>query len=242
MFRFLGNLLIVLLFFISTNAIAANYGRRLCSKVGYHCVKVKSGETWARLWPDSDRRRIVMRVNRMNAELRRGMVIAVPDNLNRIDHMDVAPMPRRIEPPGRKVLVVNLKLQAFGAYDKYGYLVHWGPISGGKGWCPDINRRCRTPTGNFYVFHKKGANCISTKYPVGKGGAPMPYCMFFYGGYAMHASFLPGYNASHGCVRMFYEDAKWLNQYFVDMGRNGTKVWVRSLNDFKFEMNKFKLS
>ena len=61
----------------------------------------------------------------------------------------------------------------------------------------------------------------------------MPFCMFFYHGYAMHASYLPGYHASHGCIRLFYEDAEWLNKNFVDMGRRGTKVIVQSLNELK---------
>jgi len=28
-------------------------------------------------------------------------------------------------------------------------------------------------------------------------------------------------------VRMFYEDAKWLNKNFIRMGRGGTKVIVK---------------
>ncbi len=52
----------------------------------------------------------------------------------------------------------------------------------------------------------------------------MPYCMFFHGGYALHGSYeLPGYNASHGCVRMYKADAEWLNQSFL---RIGSKVIV----------------
>jgi hypothetical protein len=33
-------------------------------------------------------------------------------------------------------------------------------------------------------------------------GASMPYFMRIKGGYGMHAGFLPGYPASHGCIRM----------------------------------------
>jgi len=33
-------------------------------------------------------------------------------------------------------------------------------------------------------------------------GASMPYFMRFTGGIGMHTGYLPGYNASHGCVRM----------------------------------------
>jgi hypothetical protein len=43
--------------------------------------------------------------------------------------------------------------------------------------------------------------------------------MFFKGGFAMHGSRgVPGYNASHGCVRMFVDDAQWLNKDFADVG------------------------
>ncbi len=33
-------------------------------------------------------------------------------------------------------------------------------------------------------------------------GSPMPYFMRFTGGVGMHTGFLPGYAASHGCIRM----------------------------------------
>jgi lipoprotein-anchoring transpeptidase ErfK/SrfK len=49
--------------------------------------------------------------------------------------------------------------------------------------------------------------------------------MFFHGGYALHGSNdVPGYNASHGCVRLVTEDAKWLNTQFVNVG---TRVIIK---------------
>ena len=56
----------------------------------------------------------------------------------------------------------------------------------------------------------------------------MPYCMFFKGGFAIHGSnILPGHHASHGCVRITPQDAKWLNEEFIDMpGSGGTKVII----------------
>jgi len=33
-------------------------------------------------------------------------------------------------------------------------------------------------------------------------GAPMPFFMRFYAGYGMHEGFIPGYAASHGCIRL----------------------------------------
>jgi L,D-transpeptidase ErfK/SrfK len=203
------------------------YTKSLCGKSEYTCYRVKKGDSWSKLFPNPRYREIIRRLNRINVNLRRGMLIAIPKK-NNLSNFDISPFPLRTEPSGRRLIIISMRLQAFGAYDKYGYLIHWGPISGGKGWCPDVNRRCNTPRGNFFVIRKGSAKCASSKYPINEGGAPMPYCMFFYGGYAMHASDLPGYHASHGCVRMFYEDAKWLNKHFVKTGRNGTKVTIRS--------------
>ena len=224
--KHIGSLLVFCLAVISLSVVGVrHYRTSLCSRQGYSCIKIKRGQSWESLFPNASKRRLVMRVNRMNIRLYSGATIAVPNNLNTINHMDVAPMPYRIEPTGKKTVMIIMSMQAFGAYDQYGYLVHWGPVSGGKGYCPDVRRRCNTPRGRFSVRSRGSAACISRKYPIGKGGAPMPFCMFFYGGYAMHASTLPGYHASHGCVRMFYEDAKWLNRSFVTVGN--TKVIVR---------------
>ncbi len=208
-------------------SFASRYGRKLCKKTGYHCVKIKRGDSWAKLWPDKDNQDLIKRLNRTNSRLRTGMTIAVPNSLWSIDHMDVAPFPKRIEPYGEPVVIIVMSLHAFAAYDKYGYLQHWGPISGGKGYCPDVGRRCTTPRGTYRFYTKKGRGCFSSKYPIPHGGSPMPYCMFFRGGFAMHGGVLPGYHASHGCVRMFPSDAKWLNLQFIELGRkNGTKLII----------------
>lgn len=198
--------------------------RSLCDSSYYTCIRVQRGENWDNMFTTVDARDIVMRVNRMNSNLWPGMVIAVPNNLNGVQAMDFSPFPRSIDAPGRKVVIVEPSQLAWGAYNPDGSLVNWGPVSMGKGWCPDIHGRCVTPAGRFAVYEKRGPGCFSTKFPVGKGGAPMPYCMFFKGGYALHASEVPGYHASHGCIRLFYPDAKWLNQQFIDIG---TQVIVR---------------
>lgn len=110
----------------------------------------------------------------------------------------------------------NLTWQAFNSE---GNLVKSGRVSGGKDYCSDIQQKCRTVTGTFVIYSKKGENCRTSKFPVNRGGAPTPYCMFFHGEYALHGSdHVPNYNASHGCVRMSPEDARWLNQNFVIVG------------------------
>jgi lipoprotein-anchoring transpeptidase ErfK/SrfK len=150
----------------------------------------------------------------------------VPKNLRNINILSLSPFPLHRATDGKKLLLVSIGLQAFGAYDANGQLVHWGPISGGKGYCADIGANCTTVTGNFKILRKQGSACISSKFPVETdGGAPMPYCMHFNGGYALHGSTLPGYNASHGCVRLFFEDAQWLNESWAPIG---TRVIVMS--------------
>lgn len=201
------------------------YSHSLCNQEGISCIQVQPGDTWYDLWPDERERDVVMRLNRMNTHLRPGMVIAVPDNLSNIDVMDISPFSYQIPSPGRHLVLIDPKRLAWGAYNASGQLVNWGPMSGGRGYCPDIRSRCKTPVGSFSVYNKRGADCYSTKFPIGQGGAPMPYCMFFKGGYAMHGGYVPGFNASHGCVRMFTPDARWLNQEFVGVG---TKVVVYS--------------
>ncbi len=112
------------------------------------------------------------------------------------------------------------------AIDNKGKVVRTGRGSGGRSYCKDIRRSCRTPTGTFSIISKRGANCRSSRYPVGRGGAPMPYCMFFSKYYAIHGSpDVPNYNASHGCVRVKPSDARWLHKNFMHIG---TKVIIKS--------------
>jgi hypothetical protein len=123
-----------------------------------------------------------------------------------------------------KTFTYNPRTLQWKAINASGKLVRAGRGSGGRSYCPDIKRSCRTPTGTYHVVGKGGAGCRSSRYPVGKGGAPMPYCMFFSKYYAIHGSYdLPNRNASHGCIRVSPNDAHWLHDNFIDVG---TKVIV----------------
>ncbi len=196
-----------------------HYGGHLCAYQGFTCFDVERGDTWEKRFPDQREREIVKRLNRSNSVLASRPWIVVPDNLASLDYFDLSPFPERIEQIGEKLVIVSLSQHAFAAYDAQGLLVHWGPISGGKGWCSDVNQQCTTAVGSFRINRKEGAACESGTFPVETdGGAPMPYCMYYYRGFALHGSTLPGYHASHGCVRLFFEDAEWLNKHFLDVG------------------------
>ena len=218
---FVSIVLLSLSLLMTTTSFAEQryYGRYLCDYAGFKCVKVGKDSTWESLFPNQREREVVMRLNRTNMPVKYRSWIVVPTHLRQINAMELSPFPLHRDTHGQKLIYVNLTQQAFGAYDEKGSLEYWGPVSGGKGYCPDIGRACHTATGEFKIYRKQGKECKSSRFPIEtQGGAPMPYCMHFNGGFALHGSTLPGYNASHGCVRLFPEDAKWLNQNFTSLG------------------------
>lgn len=230
--RWLIALLIGML--IMPTAFAGLYGRDLCRYEGYHCKRVKSGQSWESMFPDQHDRNIVMRVNRMNTQPYAGMIIAVPDNLAQADIMDYSPFPLQVTAPKEKIIVVDPQVFAWGAYDSEGTLVRWGPISAGRDFCKDVGEPCQTHAGSFRIFSLGSSDCISHKFPLPDGGAPMPYCMYFNNGQALHGEpfGLPGHHASHGCVRLYVTDAEWLRYDFVEPPNEnnqyrGTRVLVR---------------
>lgn len=209
------------------------YGPGLCANAQYECVKVPTSQSWENMFPDEAQRDLVQRINRNYNYLWQGKVLAVPRDLAHATLLDLAPFARKIQVDGEKLIIVDQDKLAWGAYDAEGQLVSWGPIASGGDKCSDSNKSCRTLTGIYRVFSKEGDKCQSNVFPIGKGGAKMPYCMYFHKGFALHGSSdMPGYRASHGCVRMFTRDAKWLNETFVESSneRNnnmGTKVVIR---------------
>lgn len=126
-----------------------------------------------------------------------------------------------------KTIVIDPRMHVWGAYEN-GQLINSGIASAGADWCRDIGEPCRTNTGSHRIQSLGGPECVSRQFPVGRGGAPMPYCMFFSGGQALHG--VPSYevgegNYSHGCVRMQVGDAEWVRYNFADVG---TRVIVNS--------------
>jgi hypothetical protein len=133
-------------------------------------------------------------------------------------------MPSKIS-TSEKVIVVNPNVHAWGAYDSNGNLIRAGLATAGANYCPDIHRRCHTKSGSFRVQSLGSAGCKSSIYPLPRGGAPMPYCMFFNGNQGLHGSYnVVDGNASHGCVRLHVKDAEWLRFNFVNIG---TKVIIK---------------
>jgi lipoprotein-anchoring transpeptidase ErfK/SrfK len=137
-----------------------------------------------------------------------------------------ARMPQQIDAGSEKVIIVNPRIYAWGAYDATGQLVKAGIAASGADYCTDIKKACRTKVGTFRIYSLGDETCVSRTYPIGKGGSLMPYCMFFYKGLSLHGSpdqMLAEMNTSHGCVHMRIPDIEWLRYNFV---KNGTKVII----------------
>ncbi|MBA3535372.1 MAG: L,D-transpeptidase [Tatlockia sp.] len=134
---------------------------------------------------------------------------------------------------GKKQFIFDPKGYAWAAYDPEGNRVMTGSASGGKDVCDEnSDQSCRTVTGTFHVYNKRGAECRSGEYPVETtGGAKMPYCMYFFQGFTIHAAYdVPYANTSHGCVRVLPSAAKWLSENFITVG---TQITVLSYPDEK---------
>ena len=124
-----------------------------------------------------------------------------------------------------KTIMVDPNVHAWGAYDANGNLVRAGLATAGSSWCSDIKRACRTRPGSFRIQSLGHSGCKSSIYPLPRGGAPMPYCMFFNGHQGLHGSYnvVEG-NVSHGCVRLQVSDAEWIRFNFAKIG---TRVVVK---------------
>jgi lipoprotein-anchoring transpeptidase ErfK/SrfK len=81
-----------------------------------------------------------------------------------------------------------------------------------------------TPSGSYQPYMLKTMH-YSSKY----NNAPMPHSIFFYGGYAIHATTETnklGRTASHGCVRLHPKNARWLYRLVKDYGKDNTYIRI----------------
>jgi hypothetical protein len=115
----------------------------------------------------------------------------------------------QLSPTGPVVVLVSIPQQTIHVY-RNGILIGRSTVStGAKG--------NSTPGGVFSILEKKQRH-YSKKYE----NAPMPYMQrLTWSGIAMHSGQLPGYPASHGCIRLPYDFSQLL---FSATARGGTVV------------------
>src|ERR1700758_207094 len=115
----------------------------------------------------------------------------------------------QLSPSGPVVVLVSIPQQTMHVY-RNGILIGRSTVStGSKGHA--------TPGGVFSILEKKQTHS-SKKYD----NAPMPYMQrLTWSGIAMHSGKLPGYPASHGCIRLPYDFSQLL---FKTTANGGTGV------------------
>lgn len=144
---------------------------------------------------------IIGAINRIDrAKIYKTDSLVIPDtfltDLNRY-----APFPAEIPllDSVRKILLLSYPAQAFAAYE-HGQLVRWGPVSMGKKSTP-------TPAGLFHT-NWKAKRTVSTENP--EWILPWYFNLHNQRGVSLHQYELPGFPASHACIRMFPGDAEWM--------------------------------
>jgi lipoprotein-anchoring transpeptidase ErfK/SrfK len=164
------------------------------------------------------------------------VLLGACSSVRTVHEMMVTHIPHRHE--GRTSILIELGRQRAWLY-KGGDEIASSPVSTGR-------EGYRTPTGSFRVIRKdeEHASSIYGDYVDDDGeivkanvdrrkdrrppgahyeGAPMPYYLEFKPGFGLHAGYLPGVPASHGCVRLPY----WRARQFYRESKVGTPVTIR---------------
>jgi len=168
---------------------------------------------------------VILALNRLDAgHISRADTLVIPGTVQ-TDLMSYSPYPKEVAAISDipKIIFFSYPIQAFGAYEN-GRLVYWGPTSMGSKIHP-------TPAG-LHFTNWKGRQIISTVNDEWK--LNWNFNIANKEGVGWHEYDLPGYPASHSCLRLLADQAKWLydwgQQWILDkkgtLLANGTPVIV----------------
>lgn len=180
-------------------------------EVNYHLISTKDSSEWLLALPPGDTLMALLALNRIDrSSLLKLDTLVFPDTIG--TGIDLyAPFPKNLDELSkvRKILIISHYAQAFAVYEN-GIRVRWGPASLGKESTP-------TPNGLF-AANWKSKSTIST--------VNSDWVMEWYfnidnfRGVSIHQYALPGYPASHSCVRLYKKDAfwlyNWIDQWVLD--------------------------
>lgn len=149
----------------------------------------------------ADQRSIILKINRLdNKNLHRADTLMIP-KVFEANFLAYSPFPMRVALLGdvRKVVMFSYPVQAFAVYE-FGTLVKWGPTSMGK-------KSAQTKQGLMFTNWKKELSISSVS-----DEWKLPYNVNIHNslGIGWHQYDLPGYPASHSCLRLQKDDAQWL--------------------------------
>ena len=178
----------------------------------------------------SEQRKIIYALNRIDErKVWTGKELVIPDSIS-TDLMDYSPFPKELGMVDTipKLVLISQRIQAFGLYES-GKLIKWGPVSSGKKSTP-------TPNGLHYGNYKAKRKVSSVN-----EDWILPYYFNFmnFEGVGTHQYAMPGYPASHACVRLYMADAQyiydWANMWTLKgstIKSNGTPFIVYGEYDY----------
>lgn len=148
----------------------------------------------------------------------RADTLMIPDKISE-NFLDYSPFPYQLDVLSdvKKLVIFSYPIQAYAVYEN-GKLLKWGPSSMGK-------KAAQTKRGLMFANWKKEL-AISTVDSEWK----LPYNFNIHNtlGIGWHQYDLPGFPASHSCLRLLMDDAKWMynfaDQWILNKGGATTKA------------------
>lgn len=149
-------------------------------------------------------REAILALNRLDAKNKwNSDTLVVPAKID-TTLMAYAPFPLQLDVLSnvKKFVIFSYPIQAFGVYSN-GSLVKWGPTSMGK-------KSAQTTRGLTFANWKKklSISTVSSEWKL-----PYNFNIYNIGGIGWHQYDLPGYPASHSCLRLLEKDAQYLYAY-----------------------------
>lgn len=209
------------------NAAANPYTAKHCGDTRFSsCYVVRQGETWEILFPNPARRRIAMELSRQTVPLRgQQWVVVPPEIVTDTWYLEQSPLPRNRHSLLSHELVFSPRDLAWGLYVD-GNLKMWGAAAGGREYCENLGRTCRTPVGTFKVIATYGATGSLAR-PIGCAQCePIPFFTLFHlsdeieraqVGVGVHPGDINGEHLSHGCVRTSYQSARYIHEFYENL-------------------------
>lgn len=164
----------------------------------------------------------INRVDKNHLKRLDSIVVPTPMTLSRVEYSPFPSVVTSLQEVD-KILFFAYYEEYFGAYEK-GKLILTGPTNMGKS-------SSRTPTGLFFTNwkSKESISTVSSEWIL-----KWNFNVSNFGGVGFHEYALPGYPASHSCMRLKAEDAmffySWANQWKLDTADNviakGTPVII----------------
>lgn len=169
--------------------------------VNYQLVATADTSEWLKLLPEGDTLQAILVVNRVDRRnLLRLDTLLLPDTIGVGIEM-YSPFPKTVDSLKnvRKIIFVSHGVQAFAVYEN-GEQIKWGPVNLGTKHRP-------TPVGLFATNWKakRTTSTINSAWIL-----DWYFNIANFDGIGMHEYALPGYPASHGCIRMYRDDAFWV--------------------------------